>query len=85
MMGADIPKEAMDGAQTHVPCADLVASACFKMLEKGHDLLVGQLLHGQLTGVAFLSCHELQEQLEAVAVAVQGVRTHRPLAREIVG
>ena len=70
--------------ERHVARADLVVSARFQVLQKSQDLLIGQLGHGQLAGVAFLPGHELQEKLEAVTIAVQGVRTHGPLLREIV-
>ena len=78
-------EEGTDGAQPHVPRTGLIVPSCLQMQQKGHDLLVGQVLHGQLTGIGRLPRHELQEKLETVAVAVQRVKTQRPLPRQIVG
>ena len=57
----------------------------FQMKQEGHDPLVRHVLHRQLTGVGLLPRHELQQELEAVAVAVQRVRAQRSLPREVVG
>ena len=85
MMSADIAKEAMESAQTHIPCAGLVVSARFQVLEEGRDPLVRQLLQHQLTGVSLLACRKLKKELEAVAIAVESIDAHRALLGEVIG
>ena len=83
-MGTDVTEETVDGAQTHIPRAGLVVSTRFQTLQKSLDLLASQLLHGQLTGVALLSRHKQQEELEAITVTMQRVGTQRPLSWQVV-
>ena len=54
------------------------------MLQERGDLLHRQLLNGQLAGIGFLTRHKLQHQLEAVPVTEDGMRTHRPLLRQVI-
>jgi hypothetical protein len=43
------------------------------------------MLDGQLTRIDLVPCRKLQEELEAIAVAVKRMDAHRPLSREIIG
>jgi hypothetical protein len=58
---------------------------CFQVIEKGHDLLARQLFNCQVAGIALLPRYELQEEFEAVTVAVKGIGTHCPLPWDIIG
>jgi hypothetical protein len=85
MMSADIAKEAVESAQPHVSRAGFVVSARFQVLEEGRNPLGRQLLQRQLTGIGLLPRCELEEELEAVAVAVESIDAHPPLPWKIVG
>ena len=85
MMSADIPEEGVESAQTHIPSADFVVSGRFQMLEKGRDPLRRQLFQRQLTGIGLLPRCKLEEELEAVAIAVEGIGTHCSLPWKEVG
>jgi hypothetical protein len=83
-MGPDVSKEAMDSAEAYVSSTGLILPLSLQMLQKGEDSFGRQLLQRQFTRVALLARDKLQKQLETVAVAVQGVGTHRPLTRQII-
>ena len=75
IMPAQVAKEAVDGAQTHVARADLIAPTRFQALEKRGDLIHTQMLHGELAGVTFFSSNELQKKFNAVTVTQEGMGT----------
>src|SRR5208283_5915142 len=83
-LSAQVAKEAMDGAQTHVSGAGPVFSRRFQTLEKCSDFLDAELFHGELTGITIFAAGELQKEFKAVAVALQGEGTQGPLTRQVI-
>ena len=67
---SEVTHKTVNGAESHVTCIDSVFSTGFQVLQERGNLLHRQLLDRQLGRVSFFSCHKLQEQLQAVPVAV---------------
>jgi hypothetical protein len=78
-------EEAVDGAQTHVAGAALVASSRFKILEERRHALHGEILDRDLAGIALFSDNKLQQQFETVPVAVKRVGAQGALTGKVVG
>jgi hypothetical protein len=55
------------------------------MPEEGEDLIYGKLFNRESTGVVFLVGDESKQQLNAVAITVDRMGTHGPLAWKVVG
>ena len=55
-------KEGADGAEPHVPGADLIMPPGFQVQQESHDTLVGQLFHRQLAGIGLFPRHKLHQQ-----------------------
>ena len=84
MMSAQVTHEAMDGAQTHIARAGGIFASGFQVLQEGGELFDCQLLDRELAGISLLSGHELQEQLQAIPITVERVRTQGALARQVI-
>ena len=64
-----ITEKAMDSAQSDVAGTDSIIAAGLKALQERGDSFYGQFFDCELAGIAFLSCRELEQQLETVAIA----------------
>ena len=85
VLRTQVAKEAVNGAQPDVAGSRQTPALGLKVLEKSQDTLGGDRLDLKPTRVAVRSGQELQQELEAVAIAAQRVGAQGPLLGQKVG
>ena len=58
ILGADIPEEAVDGAQAHIAGAGSIPPVAFQVAKEGSDPLHRDLFYGEGAGITLFSSHK---------------------------
>ena len=82
VLRADEAEEGMYGRQPHVACARFVFAGRFEVLKERYDPVDREMFHLKEGRILVFASGVFQKQLEAVAVAMEGVGTQGLLLKK---